>query len=652
MTFLEWMLDTYKRVRKQSSVRAYERILFQVYRKSVGHGFDKMANEEINDVSSDQSPITSRRKSLTSYVQYINGYLTIRYELNTSAYTATRPRVLVYKPLSKAKIRNHYFGWENEDAAGWEHAEWDPEVDDFKTISYRDVKLFLLKGPDGKRDLPAMEVTLRYTKGWERRENPKTFLFYEVDDLLFDALILMLAIAMLDEAFDAGITSVEDFYRIRVRPPRRSVEFDWKEDILNTPIFRQPVRMNDGTIRTSDTEALRYHTYLYYLQRLGLVTGFLQILSPYTIRRGSGEAVEAAGTQGQLQQVMCNISAATYQADINQWVQLDLTAAFLGRPSESALMKAASHMSRFVDPRAPTTASPEELDKLKTDPGLSKLINLRDMLSEEVRRESGTIRDAQQKETKLYEMYHEADNQVRSARSYIRKLATTRTRENFFNTINTLEINAQLKGEKFLDLGQGSWRPQPSYSLKERKMVAELICADRANLDDEMMLKHRICSVHALVTLGKMREPRPVKVTIDKPVKFPTECGKDQCFFCFWDEKRSINERLRKFCSIYRARDQLVSHHLRTLRGHSFLCPDPNCTSKKIKFRSSEAFQSHVTREHGYDIFNSYKTGSAMGSNTDQRRENLHTMTSCRGHPSMRPDKMEFRIVRLGKVNS
>ena len=52
MTFLEWMLDTYRRIRKRSTVHAYKRILFQVYRKSVGVDFNKQANEEINDVRS------------------------------------------------------------------------------------------------------------------------------------------------------------------------------------------------------------------------------------------------------------------------------------------------------------------------------------------------------------------------------------------------------------------------------------------------------------------------------------------------------------------------------------------------------------------------------------------------------------------------
>ncbi|KAM4062535.1 FluG domain-containing protein [Hirsutella rhossiliensis] len=343
MTFLEWMLDSHRRIRKRSTVHAYKRIFFQVYRKSVGADFSKQANEEIND--------------------YINGYLTIRYKLDTSvnekpvmgvddvylvqhhhwvhdtsvfpderqriqlaflvllqAYTATRPRVLAYKRLDKNAVNDHYFGCEDEATQVDCADEFDPKDDDFKTICYRDVQLLLLKNPEGGRDLPAMEVTLRYTKGWERRENPKTFIFYEVDDLLFDAVLHLLALALLDQAFEANIQKVDDFYRIR-------------------------------------------------------------ILNPYCIRRGSGEAVESTATQAQLQQVMCHINAATYQAYINQRVQCDTVAAFLGRPSNKALLKAAGHMSRHADPRAPTDASAIELRKIKTNPTLVSLIGLRDSLT-------------------------------------------------------------------------------------------------------------------------------------------------------------------------------------------------------------------------------------------------------------------------------
>ena len=101
----------------------------------------------------------------------------------------------------------------------------------------------------------------------------------------------MITIAILDDAFEAKITSVEDILYTRVRAPRRSLEFRWRVDMMKTPIFRQAGRTANG-IETLSTKALRYYTYLHYLQRLSLQAGFMQILGAYAIRRGAGEAVE------------------------------------------------------------------------------------------------------------------------------------------------------------------------------------------------------------------------------------------------------------------------------------------------------------------------------------------------------------------------
>ncbi|KAK4206005.1 hypothetical protein QBC37DRAFT_301669, partial [Rhypophila decipiens] len=217
--------------------------------------------------------------------------------------------------------------------------------------------------------LLVMEITLRYTKGWNQRPIPYTFILYEVDDLIFDATILMVALTILDQPFKAEVSSVEDIYKIRVTPPRHSLEFDWKENFLDIPVFRQP--------ESSSGNPIRYHTYLGYLQRLGILSGFMQILTCYMIWRGSREAVEAIRTQGQLQQVMSHRNAGIYQAYINQKVQCDTVAAFIGRPSKKALIRAATHMSRYVDPRAPTEAGQQELEQARADYGILQLIELR-----------------------------------------------------------------------------------------------------------------------------------------------------------------------------------------------------------------------------------------------------------------------------------
>jgi hypothetical protein len=84
----------------------------------------------------------------------------------------------------------------------------------------------------------------------------------------------MITIAILDNAFASDVVSVGDILKTRVRAPRRSLEFNWRSDVLKTPIFRQADSC--GTVvQTSPTKALRYYTYLYYLQRLGLQSGFM-----------------------------------------------------------------------------------------------------------------------------------------------------------------------------------------------------------------------------------------------------------------------------------------------------------------------------------------------------------------------------------------
>jgi hypothetical protein len=104
----------------------------------------------------------------------------------------------------------------------------------------------------------------------------------------------MLVIAILDNAFESCVKSAEDVFRLRVKAPRNSYQLKWKEKVQKIPIFRQAVFTASG-VQTSDPsepKALRYHTYLYYLQRIGLLTGFPQLLCPYDTRRGAGEAVD------------------------------------------------------------------------------------------------------------------------------------------------------------------------------------------------------------------------------------------------------------------------------------------------------------------------------------------------------------------------
>ncbi|KAK4220389.1 hypothetical protein QBC37DRAFT_445692 [Rhypophila decipiens] len=212
---------------------------------------------------------------------------------------------------------------------------------------------------------------------------------------------------------------------------------------------------------------------------------------------------------GQLQHVMNHKDAGIYQAYINQRVQCDTVAAFLGRPSKKALISAATHMSRYVDPRAPTETGQQELAQARADSGILQLIELRDMLCREVCLESGNVRQAKKDGTELYGMYANVAAKVTSMNVLIRKVAKKNTRQKFFEEINTIEINQQIRNERsaYLDALNDTLGHQPSHRLEERKMIAELICADTESLDEEIKLQHRLCTVNTLVCLGRTREP-------------------------------------------------------------------------------------------------------------------------------------------------
>lgn len=88
----------------------------------------------------------------------------------------------MYKATDPIKQREHYLGWENDEDNDNGKMELDRE--DIKTLCYEDVTLLMLPNPEGKRDLLAMEVTLKYTKGWKKKLNPLVFARNHVCDAL------------------------------------------------------------------------------------------------------------------------------------------------------------------------------------------------------------------------------------------------------------------------------------------------------------------------------------------------------------------------------------------------------------------------------------------------------------------------------------
>lgn len=289
-----------------------------------------------------------------------------------------------------------------------------------------------------------------------------------------------------------------------------------------------------------------------------------------------------------------------------------MQAAFLGKPSSTALFKAATHMSRYVDPRAPTEPSPGDLDAFKTSPQMVKLRQLRDHLSKEVRRESRTLKNAAAEGTKMYQMYKNAEDALRSTKAKLRKSARKEARGRFFETIDTEEINKQLH-PALPDTEDCVWEPERvEHTLEERTLAAELLGEKTTDQTALAQLQHRMKTITTLVALCRRREATRRTRKDDSwgipdhkfdYLPFPTVCERTQCLFCFGNQQQPRDVRLYYFATIYKARNHVEDHLRRFQLDEPVACPHPTYQTVGISLSSREHFKHHAAIEHDYDIF-------------------------------------------------
>jgi hypothetical protein len=127
---------------------------------------------------------------------------------------------------------------------------------------------------------------------------------------------------------------------------------------------------------------------------------------------------------------------------LNKRVRCNIQAAFLGRPSADALIKAAGYMSRFVDLRAPVDLPETEVNKLKTHADIIKLRQKQDNYFQAIRDKYGTIGTSAG--TELHAAYQKVKRALKYTKIKLRNSASTTYRKQYFDIINIKEVNQQL----------------------------------------------------------------------------------------------------------------------------------------------------------------------------------------------------------------
>lgn len=172
-------------------------------------------------------------------------------------------------------------------------------------------------------------------------------------------------------------------------------------------------------------------------------------------------------------------------------------------------------------------------------------------------------------------MYKEAGDALQCAKVKLRTAKLKECRNEFFDTIDTQEINEQLD-LSLLDLNATEWTPpKVEHCLTEQKRVAGLLCKQPTH---QASLEDRIETITALVVLCWVQEaPYPqkrihdrtwgikIEDTTPEPEPVPMICITTKCLFCFkkFTRPRKACEHVEKLhLKYYELDDPIPCPHL------------------------------------------------------------------------------------------
>ncbi|ORY68698.1 FluG domain-containing protein [Pseudomassariella vexata] len=486
-----------------------------------------------------------------------------------------------------------------------------------KALCYEDILLMIVRHPVTGRAVPAMSIKFVHHKGCDNKPKPTIFFFTASKTLLFCPLLLMISLAILDDAFEADcLIDARSVLGVQVPRGMKCLPLRWKESKLKIPVFRH---IHRGTV--SRDVAMSYDKLRHDMGNQSLNAGFEKRWTLRFARRGAANAANGNAPDPVRDQMMRhNPEFYTFQdAYLNQIANFDLQNAFLEEETEDQLFRLFAHVSLTRDPRAKKDMVPDEVwANLEPDPDIVTLETEREKLK------SGQYRiQGNKNEAKIREL----TNQIRTKRAQREDRIVKEYREYYFYNRPTWDLERQARGEDMEEYAE----PAIDLVIPERTQLAKLLCYQPKKLSDEEMLQRRIEAVDLYVALGGKREtvkrnrtrPRsqielpirtgPTKVkTALKPEPepelepeldpFPLLMQPTQCPDCIGDAAQTIYERTFSYCRSTKRNDHFDDHHLdgkerAEQQGEPIACKHPKCS--EVKLRSVYAFRNHVQSIHG-----------------------------------------------------
>ena len=314
------------------------------------------------------------------------------------------------------------------------------------------------------------------------------------------------------------------------------------------------------------------------------------------------------------------LGAAGYY--LNQDVEVDTRALFLGRPSDETVQHMARHVGLTADPNAPIELSEDQKNALRRHPKVVRLQQKAQQLAAKLRAQGyRPIKTAEG--TPLYNEQRKAQKQLDSLKVRLRNKTKDKARQKWFRNADTIAFDAQfLEARPTPDRSPDKAKPSRKYSIPERAEVLQWIDQAPANATEQEQLSRRIKGIEAMARLCRRQETRR-EVELASPensddpelscgslepevkreaAEFPLVCMPRQCIFCLGDPRKTYDARTFQYTRTNKMLDEVEKHLSRFGPHDPVACPHPICQTTGLILPNIKTFKNHVKTVHEIDL--------------------------------------------------